>query len=468
MSRNVFLDTLFKLKIRGFKTMTTYHFVGIKGAGMSALAQILYDKGFKVQGSDVEKYFFTQKVLEEKEIPIFPFSENNIHEGLTIIAGNAFPDTHEEIAKALEMDLPVIRYHKFLGQLLEGYSSIAVTGSHGKTSTTGLLSHVLESIKPTSYLIGDGTGKGNKQAEYFALEACEYQRHFLAYKPTYAIMTNIDWDHPDYFKSVDDVFNAFESFGKQVKKAVFALGDDVQLRRLQDSLTIPVIYFGFGADNEYIAKNVVKKTTGTIFDVYHREEFLGNFEIPTYGDHNVLNALSVISLADYDALSMEEVKKELLTFEGVKRRFSITEKEHQILVDDYAHHPSEIRATVNAARQKYPDKKVIAVFQPHTFTRTKAFLQGFADSLNLADEVYLCDIFGSAREKTGNLTIYDLAKKTKGHHVIKEDHTDALLAYDDAVILFMGAGDVQKFQAAYEKVLDAHSKTPNLSEKAAF
>lgn len=435
----------------GVQIMTIYHFVGIKGSGMSALAQILHDKGFQVQGSDVDKYFFTQKALEEKQIPIMTFSADNIQEGLTIIAGNAFPDTHEEIERALELGLPVIRYHKFLGQLIDGYTSIAITGSHGKTSTTGLLSHVVGAIRPTSYLIGDGTGSGTKGAEYFALEACEYQRHFLAYKPTYAIMTNIDWDHPDYFKSVDDVFNAFETLGKQVKKAVFALGDDAELRKL--SLDIPIIYFGFGEENEFQAKNVIKETTGTKFDVYHRGEFLGSFEIPAYGDHNVLNALSVIALCDYEGLPVEDVKKELKTFEGVKRRFSITEKANQVLVDDYAHHPSEIRATVNAARQKYPDKKVVAVFQPHTFTRTRTFLQGFADSLNLADEVYLCDIFGSAREKTGNLTIADLAHKTKGNHIIKEEHTEELLKYPEAVILFMGAGDVQKFQAAYEKVL---------------
>lgn len=374
--------------------MTTYHFVGIKGAGMSALAQIMFDKGFCVQGSDVEKYFFTQKALEDNGITILPFSEDNIKEGLTVIAGNAFKDDHPEIKKAMDMDLPVIRYHKFLGQLIEGYTSVAITGSHGKTSTTGLLSHVLEALRPTSFLIGDGTGKGNPNAEYFALEACEYQRHFLAYSPTYAIMTNIDWDHPDYFKSEDDVFNAFESFGKQVKKAVFALGDDRQLRRLE--LEVPVIYFGFDDGNEFQAKNIVKETTGSTFDVYHKGEFRGTFIIPTYGDHNVLNALSVIALCDYEGIPTDDVAKELRTFEGVKRRFSITEKKDQVLVDDYAHHPSEIRATINAARQKYPNRQVVAVFQPHTFTRTQAFLQGFADSLNLADEVYLCDIFGSA------------------------------------------------------------------------
>ena len=143
--------------------MTVYHFVGIKGSGMSALAQILHDAGMKVQGSDYEKHFFTQDALEQAGITILPFDENNITEGLTIIAGNAFPDTHPEIEKAMEMGLPVIRYHRFLQDYIENFTSIAITGAHGKTSTTGLMAHVLQGAKPTSYLIGDGTGRGNKE-----------------------------------------------------------------------------------------------------------------------------------------------------------------------------------------------------------------------------------------------------------------------------------------------------------------
>ena len=185
--------------------MTIYHFVGIKGSGMSALAGILDDMHFQVQGSDIEKRFFTQKGLEEKGIAILPFDKGNIKEDMTVIAGNAFPDTHEEIEAAKELNIPVIRYPQFLGQFMEKYTSIAVTGAHGKTSTTGLLSHVIQGAKPTSYLIGDGTGRGVEDSEYFVFEACEYKRHFLSYYPDYTIMTNIDFDHPDYFGSIDDV-----------------------------------------------------------------------------------------------------------------------------------------------------------------------------------------------------------------------------------------------------------------------
>lgn len=203
--------------------MSIYHFIGIKGTGMSALAQILHDSGEAVQGSDLEKYFFTEEALREKNITILPFDENNITEGLTIIAGNAFNDDHEEIKKAKELGLEFYRYHEFLGEWLTRFMSVAVTGAHGKTSTTGLLAHALKQNIPTSFLIGDGTGCGHPKSEYFVFEACEYRRHFLAYKPDYAIMTNVDFDHPDYFRSIEDVFDAFQSMAMNVKKRNYCL-----------------------------------------------------------------------------------------------------------------------------------------------------------------------------------------------------------------------------------------------------
>src|SRR5699024_7997252 len=174
--------------------MTIYHFVGIKGTGMSALAHILHDAGEKVQGSDVDQYFFTEDALRKKNIPMLPFSKDNIKEDYVVIAGNAFPDHHEEIKEAKRKGVKLYKYHDFLGEILNKYTSIAVTGVHGKTSTTCLLSHVLEENFPVSYLIGDGTGLGSADSEYFAFEACEYRRHFLAYEPDYAIITNLDYD----------------------------------------------------------------------------------------------------------------------------------------------------------------------------------------------------------------------------------------------------------------------------------
>ena len=431
--------------------MTIYHFVGIKGSGMSALAQILHDMGLKVQGSDVEKRFFTQVALEQSGIKILPFSKENIQPGMNIIVGNAFPDTHEEVVEANALGLPVVRYHRFLGDFMKQFTSVAVTGAHGKTSTTGLLAHVMKGAKPTAYLIGDGTGRGTENAEYFAFEACEYRRHFLSYFPDYAIMTNIDFDHPDYFANVDDVFSAFQEMAWQVNKGIFACGDDEQLQKIQAK--VPVVFYGFDDENDFQARNVVKTTEGTTFEVYVRNTYYNTFSIPTFGNHNILNALSVIALSHYEDLDASIVQERLMSFEGVKRRFSEKRIGEQVIIDDYAHHPTEIKATIEAARQKYPDREVVAVFQPHTFSRTQTFLNEFADSLNLADSAYLCEIFGSARENHGKLSIEDLAEKVPGSKIISEESIEALKAHEKAVILFMGAGDVQKFQDAYEKSL---------------
>lgn len=430
--------------------MTKYHFVGIKGSGMSSLAQILYDMHEEVQGSDVEKRFFTQEALEKKGIPILPFDANNIREDMTVIWGNAFPADHVEVAKARELGVPIYRYHDFLGRFAKRFTSVAVTGTHGKTGTTGMLAHVFSAFRPTTYLIGDGTGVGKENSEYFIFEACEYRRNFLAYEPDYCLMTNIDYDHADYYKNLEDYVSAFQELANQVKKALIVCGDDARLRDLKAD--VPVTYYGFGEANDFTAKNIRSTDHGTVFDVYHAGDFYGQYRIPLYGNHNVLNALGVIAFCHSQGMPADLLKERLMTFKGVNRRFS--EKRHgsQILIDDYAHHPTEIKATIQAARSKYPDKQIVAIFQPHTYSRTLAFLDQFADSLQQADAVFLCDIFGSAREHEGKLTIDDLLVKIPGARRMDEANVGVLKDYPDSVLLFMGAGDIQKYQTAYEKL----------------
>lgn len=429
--------------------MTHYHFVGIKGAGMSSLAQIMHDLGHEVQGSDIEKYVFTEVALKNKGIKILPFNSDNIKEGMVVIQGNAFPDTHEEIVKAHDLKLDVIRYHDFLGHVIDQYTSVAVTGAHGKTSTTGLLSHVMNGDKKTSFLIGDGTGMGLPASDYFAFEACEYRRHFLSYHPDYAIMTNIDFDHPDYFKDIEDVASAFQSMAHNVKKAIIAWGDDEHLRQLEAD--VPIYYYGLNKNDDIYADNIQITDKGTQFDVYVNGEYYDQFLSTQYGDHNIQNALAVIAISYLEKMDVKNIKEALETFGGVKRRFNETNVANQVLVDDYAHHPREISATIETARKKYPNKDIVAVFQPHTFSRTQAFLEEFAASLSKADHVYLCEIFGSIRENTGDLTIQDLINRIDGSALIDENNIDVLEQFDNAVILFMGAGDIQKLQRAYEE-----------------
>nr|WP_125577787.1 UDP-N-acetylmuramate--L-alanine ligase [Lapidilactobacillus mulanensis] len=428
------------------------YFIGIKGSGMSALALILNDLGYEVAGSDIDEFTFTQTPLKQAGIPMYSFSADNVKPGWTYIKGNAFPENHPEIVAAKAQGDQVVSYPDFLGELLKGYTSIGVSGTHGKTSTTGLLAHVLSGVAKTSYLIGDGTGKGVMDAKFFVYEADEYRRHFLAYYPDYTIMTNVDFDHPDYYQDLNDVVTAFQSEANQTKKGIFAWGDDPNLRDLKAS--VPVYYYGFKDSDDFQAINIKRTDKGSVFDVQHDGKNLGHFEIHLFGQHNILNSLAVIGISYLEGLSMAEVTAELLTFKGVKRRFSETDIKQYTIIDDYAHHPSEIKATIDAARQKYPDKKIVAVFQPHTYSRTKALLPGFVKSLNLADEVYLTEIFGSVREHQGDISSADLgAQISHGGSVIHLDEMDRLLNESGSVIVFMGAGDIQKYEDAFKKLI---------------
>ena len=428
-----------------------YHFIGIKGSGMSALALMLHQMGHKVQGSDVDKYYFTQRGLEQAGIKILPFDAKNIQADYEIIAGNAFrPDNNVEIAYANEHGISYKRYHEFLGSFMRDFVSFGVAGAHGKTSTTGILSHVLSNITDTSYLIGDGTGRGSAGAKYFVFESDEYERHFMPYHPEYSIITNIDFDHPDYFTSLEDVFNAFNDYAKQITKGLFIYGEDEQLRRITSEA--PIYYYGFEKENDFVA---LRSTTGSTFKVSYRGQELGEFHIPTFGRHNIMNATAVIGLLYVSGFDLNLVREHLKTFAGVKRRFTEKVVNGTVIIDDFAHHPTEIIATLDAARQKYPSKEIVAIFQPHTFTRTIALLDEFADALNQADAVYLAQIYGSAREVDhGDVKVEDLAEKiVKRVQVVSVDNVSPLLDHDNAVYVFMGAGDIQTYEYSFERLL---------------
>lgn len=425
----------------------TYYFIGIKGTGMAALARVLHDQGNEVLGSDIAKETFTQGPLLKAGIQILPFDPANLKEGMTVIKGNAFAEDHPEVLRAKEMGLPVLTYPEAVEKEVADHTSIGIAGAHGKTSTTALLSHVLAAVEPTSYLIGDGVGKGNDDDRFFVFEADEYRDHFLAYHPDYAIMTNIDFDHPDYFKDIDDVRGSFETYGRQVKKAIFAWGDDANLRKLD--VDVPVYYYGTGDDDDFRAENIRRTPAGSTYDAYFRDQKLGTFTIHLYGEHSILNSLAVLAVAYMEKVDMDKIKQELANFSGVKRRFSETDVADDKLIDDYAHHPNEIKATIDAARQKFPDKEIVAVFQPHTYSRLQAYLTEFGQSLTAADQLYVTPIFGSIREAAGQISSADLIKLVPGSKAIDLDSIDQLLTHHNAVVVFMGAGDIEKYEDAY-------------------
>ena len=428
-----------------------YYFIGIKGSGMSALAAILFDLGYEVLGSDVEDHFFTEEGLNERGIKILPYNKDNIKEGMTIIRGNAIKDENEELKRAMELELKIYKYPEMVGKLTKMFQTITIAGCHGKTSTTALLSHVLDNLVGANYLIGDGTGSANKENKYFVLEACEYKRHFLNYIPYYAIITNIELDHVDYFKDIDDVIDAYREYANNAEKMVLACGDDTYTHSLE--INKPIFYYGIDEDNDIIAKDVIYTEKGISFDVFVEDNYYGHFDLPLFGKHQLLNALAVIGVCYYERIDAKEVAKEIKTFQGAKRRFAETIVKDNVVIDDYAHHPTEIKVTLKAAKQKYSDKEIVVVFQPHTYTRTKEFKDEYIEILSGADKVYIMDIHGSRENSEEyDITSEDLIKDIKNAESINIDEPEKLLKHQNSVILFASPNDISKLENEYIKL----------------
>ena len=429
-----------------------YHFIGIKGTGMGALAQFMFDLGYDVQGSDKTEHFFTEIPLIEKGIKILPFDESNIKENMIIVQGNAFTDENIEVATAKKMGLKIYSYQEMLGHFTEIFTTITVAGCHGKTTTSAMLSHVLDSTIGTNYLIGDGTGHSDKKNDHFVIEACEWKRHFLAYTPTYAIITNIELDHIDYYKDIDDMVLAYEQYANKAKKMVIACGDDPYTKSIKCSK--PIIYYGLDESNDVVAKNVVYHNDGTDFDVYINNELFGHFNLPLFGKHMLLNSLAVISVCFYEKISPEDISKYIHTFKGAKRRFKEKTIGNIVTIDDYAHHPTEVAVTIKGARQKYTDKEIVAVLMIHTYSRAHEFERQFADALNLADKAYVTDVYMDRKEDCEPYNVNNLIKLLNNGEHISLDEIDKLLKHKNAVILFMSSKEIYVLQNAYEKLIE--------------
>ncbi len=419
-----------------------YYFIGIKGAGMSALACIMHDIGYEVMGSDVDKHFFTESELLKRNIKMLVYNKNNIKDNFTIIRGASIKDDHIELIEAKNRGLKIIEYNEMVGILSKKYKTICVSGCHGKTTTVTMLKEALNPILGINYLIGDGSGYANLSNEYFALEACEYKRHFLAYFPYYSIITNIDLDHVDYFKDIDDVILAYQQFSSKTKKMIIANGDDVNVLKLKTDKVIK--YFGLGDKNDIRAINVVYSKDGISFDVLVENKLYGSFNLPLFGKHQLLDVLSVIAICYYENIDAKLVQANLENFKGAKRRFSQIVLGNNVIIDDYAHHSNEVRATIEAIKQKYKDKDIIAIFQPHTFSRTKQIKDDLISIFKDLKAVYILDIH-SAREKqedypdiTSNIIIDSL---DNAYHIPIDD-ASILSKYDNAVFAFMSPNDI--------------------------
>ena len=433
-----------------------YYLAGIKGTGMSALALLLDDLGFEVVGyDDAKEHRFTEDKLVSRGIKIYTDENNEMDKDTIVIYSPALKlDTHPELIKAKSMDLKIYEYEEMLGKLTKTFDTVCISGCHGKTTTTSMLSHIYMDLGNCNYIIGDGRGHGTKDSKRFILEACEYRRHFLHYDPEYVIITNIDLDHTDYYKDIDDMISAYQEFANKADKMVIACGDDQYTHSLE--VTPSIYYYGLDEDNDIKAINVEYRNDGTEFDVIIEDEFYGHFDLPLFGKHMLLNALAVIAVCHYERMNAKEVAKSLKTFKGAERRFKEEFIGDDVIIDDYAHHPAEVKVTIKAARQKYPDKKVIAVFKPHTFSRVEEFAEQFAQSLNLADKAYVMDINYDREnpEDYPGITPYTIINKLNNGDYIERGQAEKLLEYDNAVVLFMSSKEIYFLEDEYKKLLE--------------
>jgi len=418
-----------------------YYFIGIKGAGMSALAVILKKLGHNVSGSDVDKHFFTEEELLNNNIPFYPYNESNIKENYIIIKGASIKDDNVELIKAKELNLQILEYNEMVAELTKKFKTICIAGCHGKTTTTNMFSLALKN-QGIAYLIGDGTGDAKKIDKYFALESCEYKRHFLLYQPYYAVITNIDLDHVDYFKDINDVIDAYTSYANNAKKCVIAYGDDPYTRKMK--LTKKVIYYGLEENNDVRATNIKYTSSGISFDV----ESYGHFDLPLYGKHQLLDVLAVIAVCIEEEIPQEEVNNNLKIFKGAKRRFTEKIIGNNIIIDDYAHHPNEVKATIESINQKYPNKKIVIIFQPHTFTRTKEFYKDLINEFKKVDASYVLDIHPARELQTDypNITSNLIIDALDNCYHINIDEAHKLKNYNNTVFAFMSPNDISKLE----------------------
>lgn len=413
--------------------MEKFHLIGIKGTGMSALASILKDFGYIVTGSDVEEDYFTTKKLESKKINYTLFNESNITSDKTYIASSCYDNSNIEVREVNKKGYPLYYYHEFIEMFFK--NKIGVAGTHGKTTTTSLLAKLFQDKKIT-YLIGDGTGGGVKDYDYFIFEACEYQDHFLNYNYEYLIITNVDYDHPDYFKTMDDVIISFQEVAKKAKNIIMN-NDDINSKLIEHKSKLT---FGF-SDGADLKATILKSFQNGYSIKVDIKEVDYCFFLPFTGKHMIYNFLAALSIYYLNGYNLNLVQDMIITYKKPARRMEEHYYFDNIIIDDYAHHPKEIEACINAIEQKYPTKDLVIIFQPHTYSRTLALKNEFRNVFVNRD-LYLVKTFTSKREGKNKELEKEVFKVFTNAKMFKESDIKTLKKLNNKVILFLGAGNI--------------------------
>jgi len=431
-----------------------YYCIGIKGTGMSTLAQILYDIGNEVTGyDDAKDHKFTQDGLEERGIQIYYDSNHEIDKDTIVTYSVAFKEDHPEMQRVKKLGLKIKKYNELMGDVIAMFKSIGVAGTHGKTTTSSIIKHILTNSVGCNYFIGAGEGYASTDNEYFVVESDEFNRHFTAYHPMYSIITNIDTEHLECYKDIDDIRNTFEIFANQTSNLIVANGDNQEIRKIKYNKK--VIFYGFGFNNNVVIKNLKLEEKCSIFDIYIDEELYGSFEIPLFGKHMVQDAAAAIIMCKELGVEKEIIYNSLKTFKNAERRFDITKFGRTIIIDDYAHHPTEIKATIEGIKQKYPDKRIVVVFKPNTYSRTKDFKDEFIDALKKADKVFLTPI-DSNREKQEEYPGVNselITSGIEGAEIITEESINKLSSELDSVVCFMSCAYIDKLIKCFKDLI---------------
>ena len=430
-----------------------YYLLGIKGSGMGTLANILHDLGNEVSGyDDYRGHKYTEEELNKRNIKIY-YEPHDLEEGTIVSYSKAMGEDHKELQRVKNLGFEIKEYRDVMGDLTKKLNTIGISGTHGKTTTSWLLATIINNTLGCNYFVGDGSGHGDKNSDIFVLEADEYNKHFLSYYPNIAVITNIELDHVECYDGLDDIINSFKKFGEK-SDLVVACGDDKNIRSI-DFSDKDVVYYGLEENNNVVARNVELTENGSSFDVYIDNQFYEHFNLPLYGIHMILNSLAAIIVSKKFNISKEDIKKYIESFVSPKRRFKEEKINDTVIIDDYAHHPTEIKVTLESARQKYPNKELVAVFLPNTYSRTEALLEDFIKELSLTDKTYVMDIECNRekQEDYPNVTSDLIINGINGSEKISVDSVDKLLKHKNAVICFMSCANISKLIDKYKELL---------------
>lgn len=440
--------------------MAEYHFIGIGGIGMGKLASLLLSKGISVSGSDVVDNLMVKSLRKQGAEIVIGHDAENIKGAKNVIYSSAIKDENPEFAAAKNQGCRILKRAQLLAELMKDYCSVTVAGAHGKTTTTSMIAHlfVTAGLDPTVALGGvfqqgsyeETLGKG----KYFVAELDESDGSFLFFNSDISVITNIDFEHVDYYGDWDSILNSYDRFISQTSDGgvVIACGDDQRLMSLLKDSEKQVITYGLKKSNDLYAQDIVFKDGKVQFSCWYQGDLLGDISMNILGNHNVVNALACISAGIKVGLSFKNIVGALASYQGVKRRFELKGKWNDIMLfDDYAHHPTEIKATLKAVKL-LDHRRIVAIFQPHRYTRTKFLWDDFVGAFKDVDQLLVTDIYAASEQLLENTSVKRLCTEIEEHshcqatYLQKKSIIQELerIVQPGDIVITLGAGDITK------------------------